>query len=474
MTVCYSCCLALLVFAPMILGSNPGVEVRLTQKGLEYGRQIGMASIQKKLQTISIPDMSGKERVKVGKVEYRLSNMHIVNVGLPSSTVNLVPGGGVTLAISNAFINLRGNWRVKYLRRIRDSGSFELNVNQLSVSATMAVSSDPTGRPNVSSTSCTAAVGSARVKFRGGASWLYNLFSKYIDRALRKAMEKQICPLVTKAISDVNPHLKTLNVLAEVDKYAEVEYSMVRSPTVSQSYIDLSLKGEFYNIGRHQEPPFAAQNFSLPPNASRMLYIGLSAFTLNSAAFVYDRAGALSLYVTDDMIPKISPIRLNTRTFGTFVPQIAKRFPNLMVKLLVRASANPVVRLEPGRVAVQANGTVTAYAIQANGTLTPLFMLNLETNISAQVLLKGMRLAAAVTLNRMSLTLATSYVGDFQVRALDSVLQMVLKLVVIPTVNVQLAKGYPLPALGKMELVNTQLQIYKDFLLIGTDVGFTA
>lgn len=124
--------------------------------------------------------------------------------------------------------------------------------------------------------------------------------------------------------------------------------------------------------------------------------------------------------------------------------QIAKRFPNLMVKLLVRASTNPVVRLEPGRVAVQANGTVTAYAIQANGTLTPLFMLNLvrasrqpnnkwaafvqfwfwgkeenlqkkpgdldlislpffswqETNISAQVLLKGMRLAAAVTLNR--------------------------------------------------------------------------
>lgn len=57
--------------------------------------------------------------------------------------------------------------------------------------------------------------------------------------------------------------------------------------------------------------------------------------------------------------------------------QIAKRFPNLMVKLLVRASTNPVVRLEPGRVAVQANGTVTAYAIQANGTLTPLFMLNL-------------------------------------------------------------------------------------------------
>lgn len=474
MTVCYSCCLVLLAFVPTILGSNPGVEVRLTQKGLEYGRQVGMTSIQTKLQTISIPDMSGKERVKVGKVEYRLSNMRILNVGLPSSSVDLVPGGGVRLAISNAFINLQGNWRVKYLRRIRDSGSFELSVSQLSVSATTAISSDPTGRPHISSGGCTANVGSARVKFRGGASWLYNLFSKYIDRSLRKAMEKQICPLVVNAISDVNPRLKTLNVLAEVDRYAEVEYSMVKSPNVSQSYIDLSLKGEFYNIGQHHEPPFTAQSFSLPSNDSRMLYMGLSAFTLNSAAFVYNQAGALSLYITDDMIPRLSPIRLNTRTFGTFIPQIAKRFPNLMVKLLVRASTNPTVRLEPGRVEVQGNSTVTAYVIQANGTLTPLFILNQETNISAQVLLKGMSLAAAVTLNRMSLTLATSYVGDFQVRALDSVLQMVLKLVVIPTINVQLAKGYPLPALGKMELVDTQLQIVKDFILIGTDIRFTA
>lgn len=33
-----------------------------------------------------------------------------------------------------------------------------------------------------------------------------------------------------------------------------------------------------------------------------MLYIGVSAFTTNSAAFVYNRAGALSLYITDDMV----------------------------------------------------------------------------------------------------------------------------------------------------------------------------
>ena len=41
-----------------------------------------------------------------------------------------------------------------------------------------------------------------------------------------------------------------------------------------------------------------------------MLYIGVSAFTTNSAAFVYNSAGALSLYITDDMVSFILLIPL--------------------------------------------------------------------------------------------------------------------------------------------------------------------
>lgn len=434
-----------------------------------------MASIQQRLKTIKVPDFSGTQKVSpIGKVQYSLSNMQIVDVGLPKSAVDLVPGTGVRLSIGNAFISLHGNWRVKYLRIIKDSGSFDLKVSALTVTTSIAIKSDETGRPTVSSVNCAANVGSASIKFHGGASWLYNLFKNFIDKALRNALQKQICPLVADAVSDLNPQLKTLNVVAKVDQYAEIEYSMVTSPTVSSSSIDLSLKGEFYNIGKHQEPPFSPAAFSLPPQINNMLYLGLSAFTADSAAFVYNRAGLLSLYITDDMIPKGSPIRLNTKTFGVFIPQVAKRFPGLMMKLLVKTVKNPVITFEPNNVTTQATGTVTAYAIQPNATLSPLFVLNLETSVSAQVFVSGMRLAGAVSLNKMDLTLGTSYVGEFQVRSLDNIFQMVLKVVVIPKLNVQLAKGYPLPTLGKMKLVNTQLQVLKDYMLIGTDVQFSS
>ncbi|XP_040015637.1 bactericidal permeability-increasing protein-like [Xiphias gladius] len=472
MSLC--CWLILVAFIPMTLGTNPGVKVKLTEKGLEYGRQLGMALIQKKLKTIKVPDISGEESVSpIGKVTYSLSNMQIEDVGLPKSALDLVSKTGVRLSIGNAYISLRGNWRVRYLHIIKDSGSFDLNVNGLTISTSIAIKSDETGRPAVSTANCAATVGSVSIKFHGGASWLYNLFKNFIDKALQNALQKQICSLVPDAVSDLNPTLKTLNVVAQVDQYAEIEYSMVSSPTVSNSSIDLSLKGEFYNIGKHEEPPFSPAAFSLPPQINNMLYIGMSTFTANSAAFVYNRAGALSLYITDDMIPQSSPIRLNTRTFGTFIPQIAKRFPGLMMKLLVKTVKTPFITFNPNNTTVQATGTVTAYAIQPNTTLSPLFVLNLETSVSAQVFISGMRLAGAVTLNKMDLTLGTSYVGEFKVTSLNNILQMVLKVVVIPKLNVQLAKGYPLPTIGKMKLVDTQLQVLKDYMMIGTDVQFS-
>ncbi|KAK3536307.1 hypothetical protein QTP86_002934 [Hemibagrus guttatus] len=271
----------------------------------------------------------------------------------------------------------------------------------------------------------------------------------------------QICSLVAEAIDEMNPHLKTLNVLAQVDKYAEIEYSMVESPLISNSSIDLGLKGEFYNIGHHQEPPFSPTPFSLPDQDTNMLYIALSAFTLNSAGFVYNSAGVMSLYITDDMIPSGFPIRLNTRTFGTFIPQIAKQFPGLMMKLLVKAVKEPDISFEPNNVTVQASSTITAYAIQPNATLSPVFILNVNASVSAQIYVSGLKVAGVLSLNEMNMALVTSYVGPFQVKSLDSVFNMILKVVVIPKVNAYLKQGYPLPSIGKMNLLNTQLQILK-------------
>lgn len=77
---------------------------------------------------------------------------------------------------------------------------------------------------------------------------------------------------------------------------------LFKKKNLEHCFLGLLSQGEFYNIGKHQEPPFSPAAFNLPPQNNNMLYIGMSAFTVNSAAFVYNNAGVLSLSITDDMV----------------------------------------------------------------------------------------------------------------------------------------------------------------------------
>ncbi|XP_030230092.1 bactericidal permeability-increasing protein [Gadus morhua] len=463
--------LALLALIPLALSANAGVKVKLTQKGLDFGRELAVASLQKKLMTIKVPDISGKERVKpIGKVRYSVTEMRVVKLGLPSSAIGLVPGTGFSLTITNAFLSLHGRWRVKYLRFIKDRGSFDLAIKSLSITTSISLRSDNMGLPAVAMASCTTTLGGVSVKLHGGASWLYNLFRRFIEKGLQSQLQKKLCPLVAESVSSMNQFLKTVNVMAPVDRYAEIAYPMVSSPDISSSSIGLNLKGEFYNIGNHMEPPFSPAPFFLPNQEQSMLYIGLSAFTANSASFVYNKAGTLSLKITDDMVPRSSPIRLTTNTFGVLIPQIAKLFPGLMMVLQLKMTKDPLSSIEANKVTVDAKSSLTAYAILANTKLAPLFVLNLDFSVSARVNVVGNKLAGAVTLNRLDMSLGKSYVGDFKVGSLSNIFQIVLKWVVLPTVNVRLKEGFPLPSLGKINLKNTQLQILKGYIMIGTDL----
>lgn len=164
--------LLLLTLIPAIFGVNPGVEVKLTEKGIEYGEQghsrgfsptCGSAAVgyqafslsretagsgcdtgktqehpssglfrekesfsdwKSRIQAVKVRRPSQKKQDSIVELLFSKTNMNavvsiqIVDIMLPIAPVKLVPGSGVKLSINGAFINLRGNWRVKFLRRM--------------------------------------------------------------------------------------------------------------------------------------------------------------------------------------------------------------------------------------------------------------------------------------------------------------------------------------------------------------------
>ncbi|XP_064420545.1 bactericidal permeability-increasing protein [Latimeria chalumnae] len=459
------------VFVVTAWANNPGLVARITDKGIDYARVKGIQSLQKALTKIKIPDFTGKFRIKhFLKVHYSFYNIIIRNFQLPSSSITLVPGTGLKVSIQNAFIELNGQWRVK-MKIMRTHGSFRVNVKGLSASVGLKLGADGSGRPTVSTFSCSSHISAVKVHISGRLSWLYKIFKKSIESRLRKSLENKMCSVIQKSITEkLQPILQTLKVTAKVDKYAGINYSLVSPPTITSVSLDLGLKGEFFDLFHHVKIPFDASALNIPLGQNRMLYFGLSKYFFNSAGFIYHAVGALVKNITDDMIPKESKIRLNTTYFGLLIPQLQKLYPNMLMKMRVLTDSAPFLTISPSNLTLTATGEIQAFAILPNSSLAPLFILHMNTSILAKIGVVDNRITAKVNLDRLQMTLKHSDVGTFSVSVLNIAINFCVSWILLPEVNDLLAKGYPLPVMDHIKLSDITIEPKQNFLLFGANV----
>ncbi|XP_032897150.1 bactericidal permeability-increasing protein-like [Amblyraja radiata] len=446
---------ALLFLASCILCTNPGLKVRVTQKALDYGRRVGIGVLQQKLREIQIPNMSGKVNVVIiGDIEYSVKSIRIYKLGLPQSTLKFSAGRGIQLSITNGFIGVKGDFSVqKFIFQM--SGSFDVSVSRLSISQKIGMTRDSTGRPALQSVACSTNVGKVDFKFTKRNRWLYNLFRKFLEEPIRKALTKQMCPKISSALRGLEKNLKTMESMLfyilphsaiafqklsqdarfKINPFAEVDYSLVNQIQISNNAMDLDFKGQFYRVGKNKDPPFKPPPISLPSQSNRMLYLGISDFLANSAGFVYYEAGVLQMKITDKMIPTTSPVRLNTKFFNQIAPGLQKLYPNMPIEMRLRATRSPILQAAKKHINVQAFGALDVCAVQPNSTLASLFVLNIQASVSARVRIAQMKLIGSLQLNSLTLTLGRSNVGPVRVADLELIMNIAVKSVVLPGVN---------------------------------------
>ncbi|KAM8945645.1 bactericidal permeability-increasing protein-like [Pelodytes ibericus] len=468
--------LALTLLSALCLVSeagNPGFVVRLTQTGLDYARQQGMIVLQQQLAKIHLPDFSGSTHVKhLGKVKYSFHGMAVRSFQIPSSQISLVPGVGLKLTISGAFIQVDGQWKISY-HHLSSHGGFDLKVEQLSISTGLKLGSDASGRPTITPSDCSNHIGDIKVHIAGKFGWLVDIFHHSIDKELRKSFEKQICPIVSESITaKLQPFLQTLPVTAKIDKVAAIDYSMIGPPSVTAEFLDVQLKGEFFIFSNRTTPPFSPPALSLPVDHSLMVYFGVSDYLFNTAGFVYQSAGKLDVAVTDDMIPKDFSIRLKTSAFGTLIPQISKMYPNMLMKLKISSTASPYLTITLGNLTISPVMKIDAFAILPNTSLAPLFVLNVTTTALVKVGVIAGRIVGNLDLSRVQMSLIHSDVGPFPVTILDLAINYYTSHILLPKINNILNKGYPLPLLDHIQLTDVVLKPSEHYVLFGANVHY--
>ncbi|XP_065502071.1 bactericidal permeability-increasing protein-like isoform X2 [Caloenas nicobarica] len=460
-------CGALALCLALTSATNPGFVVRITQAGLDYAHQHGIAILEKELARLKLPDISGDFRF-LGKVYYWISNLDLRTFHLPHSRISLVPNVGLQVSISNAFAELNGNWRVN-----RSSGSFNLKVENIYIRIDLRLGSDSSGKPTVDTSSCSTRISKVRVRFSGKLSLLYNLFRKAVESRLRKALEGKVCDEVAKAVrNELQPYARTLPVTARIDAVTGIDYALVAPPTATAHSLDVGLKGEFFSLATRSTVPFPPLPLHLPPDHDRMVYFGASSYFFNTAGFAYHSAGALVFEISDSTIPRGADFHLNTSTFSAFIPQLETKYPNLPMKFRLSTPSAPFLSIGPGGLSLQPVVDVQAYVILPDTSLAPLFLLSLTTNVSAVVDVRSGRITGSLTVGRIKLSLKQSDVGTFQVRTLQSIMNIVASKILLPRLNARLGQGFPLPLPDRIQLSNILVRFYQNFLLLGADVQF--
>lgn len=456
--------------------TSPGIVVRITQKGLDYACEQGVAALQKELEKIEIPSFSGSFKIKhLGKGEYSFYSMSIREVQFPSSQIKLVPNEGLQLSVTNANIKISGKWKARK-NFFKTSGNFDLKVEGISISAGLNLSCDPTsGHSTITCSGCSNHIDSVNVHVSGSSlGWLIQLFHKKIENSLRDTMSSKICKVVTNAVSSkLEPYFQTLPVTAKIDDVAGIDYTLLAPPVATAETLDGHLKGELFSLAHRSPPPFAPPVLAIPTEHDRMVYLAISDYFFNTAGLVYQQAGVLNLTVKDDMIPKESKIRLTTKSFGTLIPQVAKMFPDMMVQLQLWASAPPHLTVSPAGLALTPAVEVQAFAVLPNSSLAPLFLLDMSTNVSVKVGVKSNMLVGKLGLDKLLLKLKHSDIGPFSVDTLQAIMNYVVPSAVLPKVNERLQKGFPLPLPAHIQLLNLLLQSHQDFLLFGADIHYS-
>ncbi|XP_043946129.1 bactericidal permeability-increasing protein-like [Protopterus annectens] len=455
--------------------TNPGFAARITNKGLDYAQKLGIQALQKELSKIKVPDLHGSKRIRfLGRVSYDGYRINVRSFHLPTSAITLVPGVGLRISISNAYIHLNGRWRVR-ARFVRDRGSFDVKIQGVSISLVLKLGSDRTERPTVSPSDCRSSISNVNLKIRGRFRFLYRLFRKHINKAVRKAMEKQICPVVVNTINRrLPPILHTLPVNTKIDRFAAIDYSLVGPPLATAEALDVHFKGQFLDVTGNTKISIAPPPLQFPVDHSHMLSFGVSEYFFNTAGIIYKGAGALVFDLTDKMIPKNYKIRLSTSSIGIIIPKVQKMYPNRPVMMRVAADTAPFVTISPGKFTVTATCNIETSAILPNKSLARLFVLHVGTTISAKIGVRNKKLVGSLSLDSIRLNLKHSDVGFFHVKSIEETVRFFITYVIVPYVNGILANGFPLPVLDNIRLNDVVVEPKQHYLLLAVTVVYGA
>ncbi|OWF48179.1 Lipopolysaccharide-binding protein [Mizuhopecten yessoensis] len=514
------CCLGIAT------SENPGFQTRITAAGLNYANKEAIVQLSKSVrgQKINVPPG------KAGPVSYSITDAEITEFSPPSSSsLKPIAGSGLKWSASDIGLAMSGRFRYSFRKiiKISDHGSFDISVSGVSFSVQVDLVSmpytplwcstysdslialiflflngmDTNGRPSIRAGPCTSDIGSVSIKFHGRWAWAYNLFRRQFEKKIQRLLKEKMCILISHSLNtDAEKSLSLLKVTLGIGEMLELSYKLTRPPQFTSDYMETYHKGEIDWKSAPAPPPFRAP--SLPPwkDTSRMMYLWVSDFMMNSLFYQAQQHNLLSYNLTAQDLPENAQGVLNTTCtsslcIGNLIPELNK-YPSCQLELQMRSTKMPQISVVNGSIETKMAGLIALYVrpMKTSSTLyfkpgekeNPvlgrlksstktfgdfIFTMNANMTVTGQISVAEKVMHYKVTNMTITASLQNSTIPNVTERALNFLIKNAVERFIQPSIDFLGKKGIRLP-LGKMSLKNAKLVLLKDAFVIATDLVY--
>lgn len=482
---------------------NPGFQAKITAAGLNYANEnaIEQLSASMKDKKFNIP--SGK----AGKVSFSVTDAEITEFSVPTPFTSLKPiqGSGLQWSAANIRVSMKANFKYTVHKFIKfsDHGRFDVSVSRVSFIVRAIFGMDTTGRPSIKAGPCSSDIGSLSLKFHGGMSWIYNLLRGIFEHKIKDVLNDKMCDVIGKLLNEnAEKSLSSLKVTASLGKLFQLDYTLTDSPKFTSSYMETYHKGEIDWKSAPSPPPFHAP--PLPPwnDTSRMMYVWVSDYMMNSLLYQAQKHNFLSYNMTAQDLPAGSRGVLNTTCtdsicIGNFIPALQKKYPNCQLELLMKSTKKSDIAVVNGAVETRMYGSISLYASpvntlhfkpgipdhelrkniydfpprQAGNSGNYILTMDANMTMTGKISVDDRRMHFKVNNMSIAVSLQNSAVSNVTEKALNFLIKYAVQKFVQPSIDELGQIGIPLP-LGKVTLKNAEVVLLKHAFIIATDVEY--
>ncbi|XP_071067935.1 BPI fold-containing family B member 3 isoform X2 [Dasypus novemcinctus] len=384
-----------------------------------------------------------------------LSGLKIEEITLPRVSLKLLPGVGVQLDLHTK-VGLHGSGPLGGLLQL---------AAEVNVSSRVALGMSPRGTPILILKSCNTLLGHISVLSGLLPAPLFGI----VEQTLFTVLPGLLCPVVDTVLGVVNELLGAVLSLVPLGALGSVEFSLATLPLISNQYIELdinpivkSVAGDVIDFPKPPKPP---KPIKVPPKEDHTSQVTVPLYLFSTVFGLLQTNGALDIDITSDLVPNNVP--LTTTDLAALVPEaLGKLPPNQHLLLSLRVKEEPTVTLQKKKAMVSIPAAIHVKSYDPSGTPESLFQLNGVMTLNAQLAPSATKLHLSLSLERLSVKLASSFAHTFDASRLEEWLSDVIRVAYVPKLNEDLEVGIPLPKVLNVNFANAVLEIIENAVVL--------